>query len=93
MSANNWTTCPRCEATELERVKQLKLKAEKAYGKVTSDEYLSLLDEANKPAKFESTFREDYQIGVHKGKLTFEYRGGCTVCGLSKEFNHEQAIE
>lgn len=92
MSADNWTICPRCSEKEEARVKQLRLKAGESYGKVTPDEYLKLLEEANKPVKCEDTLREDYDIGVHKGVFTVSYRCSCEVCGLSYNFDFEKKV-
>lgn len=42
MSADNWAVCPKCKL-ELENIVKRPHESRKSYGKVTSDEYLSLI--------------------------------------------------
>lgn len=94
MSANNWRVCPQCKKrAEHEKQKRL-LAAEKQYGKVSSDEYLRLLDKANKVERLKESLREDWEIGTHDdGEFTIYYACHCQSCGFSHEFNHNLQME
>lgn len=37
-------------------------------------------------------FREDYEIGIYKGKFFIDYRGHCQSCNYLKEFKHNEEI-
>ena len=91
MSADNWTTCPKCqievEAKTWKRVK----KANEAYGKVDAAEYLRLLNHANEPIPEELSLREDYELGMGAdGIFSVGYSCSCRQCGFSFTFKHEE---
>jgi hypothetical protein len=92
MGADNWRICPRCKA-KAEADQDVKVKrAQESYGKVPADTYAQLLREAEAEPKLEETFREDYEIGMgESGEFYVTYRGNCTVCGFSHDFNHESS--
>lgn len=67
MGADNWAVCPKC----LKERKLTKIqKAQKAYGKVSLEEFNDLLnvakaeDEEYEENKF--TLREDFEIGINE---------------------------
>ena len=79
MSANNWDTCPRCKKKlEATRAKAA-ASAEKEYGKVPPDEYLTMVKAAKLiGGKLEQTLREDWEIGVDEdGRFYVSYSGSC----------------
>jgi len=82
MSADNWTSCPRCKKTRDEE-------RNKAYGNMSEQEYLALI----KLTPLVPTFREDYEIGIRKGRFQINYHGRCSRCGLEKRFEIDEGIE
>lgn len=95
MSANNWATCPRCLA-RAKKVEADQLAAVMdTYGKVSLTEF-DAARAAIKPvveALFK-TFSENYEIyGAETGEVTVSYAGGCSVCGLSLQFENPWPIE
>lgn len=90
MSADNWAKCPQCkrdhEAAEASHAKALL----EAYGKVSRDEYIRLLEQSKAPVKLEPTLREDYEIGIYRDELFIDYTGQCKVCGFQLHFKHTQ---
>lgn len=64
MSADNWRECPCCNKKQLNEKEKAKIKADSCYGKVSQEEYLKLLEIANKPIKLENSLREDYSLYV-----------------------------
>ena len=94
MSADNWGECPRCKAIATVAHAKRRQVALDAYGKVSSDEYARLCTEAAKLIKANDTFREDYEIGLHKdGTFKVNYGGGCVHCGLSFSYKHEERVK
>lgn len=91
MSADNWTTCPRCTKRGLARLEDEKKKVEAIYGVVPVEKYEKFRDElADNQRLFGSrpdSFREDYEIyGADIGEVTVRYAGSCQDCGLTLEF-------
>lgn len=84
MSADNWTTCPRCLQEAQEAAAQRQQEVSDLYGTVPVEEFdrrrgaLVPVD----PEKYR-TFREDYEIGAIDGCVEWNYRGGCAICSLS----------
>jgi hypothetical protein len=96
MSAVNWAVCPRCTANKEAEAAKLRASADAAYGKLGVDAWKEK-DAAAKAAAddlplTECTFREDYEIGVSEGFFSIDYRGVCSVCGLSHGFKHEEYL-
>lgn len=92
MSADNWTTCPRCwdNAQEQNRAEAERVQA--LYGTVPVEEF-DAAREALDPAQEAdfSTFREDYEFyNASEGTVKGSYKGRCTVCGLSTEIKVEK---
>lgn len=96
MSADNWAICPKCLSNHEEAVSKRQKDVEAAYGKVSSQEYLKLLKDAEdkKKPKNLDTLREDFGIGItEKGEFFVSYRGGCDRCGLEFSYSHEEEID
>lgn len=93
MSTDNWGTCPKCAAASVAAHKKAQLAADAAYGKVTPEKYLAMLEEAKTPVPFETTLREDYELGVlPDGKFYVHYGCSCSVCDFKFTFNHEAQV-
>ena len=92
MSADNWTTCPRCEANAAKEKAALWQQAEKAYGKATEAEYLRLTREAGEAFELPDSLREDYEIGLSDGKFYVDYRCQCGECGFEFRYRHEERL-
>jgi len=90
MSADRWGVCPRCNKIATEKKKALLEKAEKGYGKISSDDYTKLMNEATGMAfTRESTLREDYEIHTNpNGKFSIGYFCRCDKCGFEHDFKH-----
>lgn len=91
MSADNWTTCPKCKATAEAKANEVARIARASYGKVPLEEYQRMIDVADRLANhgLAKTFREDFQIGMMPdGTFTVVYRGSCDVCKFSHDFQH-----
>jgi predicted AlkP superfamily phosphohydrolase/phosphomutase len=93
MSANNWTLCPQCEAKADKANKEFEQKVKDSYGKVSSEEYIELLNKLKQPKDKEETLREDYEIGTHHGVFEIDYRASCTVCGFTHKFSHSEKVK
>jgi hypothetical protein len=89
MSADNWTTCPKCRRTaERERAEKI-ASATARYGQDRPEDWLYLMREAEKPLDLKETLREDYYIGVDdEGRFVARYCCRCEECGFAHEFEH-----
>lgn len=95
MSADNWDTCPKCKRTREASIEKCKAKCEQSYGKVSAQEYLTLLAnlDAKKAEKPAHSLREDYQIGIDdKGEFYVLYKCRCQQCDFAFEYKHEQTV-
>lgn len=92
MSANNWRVCPNCKRETEAKRERMKAAIEQAYGEATADSFLQLVAEYNKPVDEKETFREDYEIGVHREEFFIDYLGECEVCGFQVAFNHTKSV-
>jgi hypothetical protein len=83
VSADNWTTCPRCLQQAKEAAKQQREEVSDLYGSVPVEEFDRRRAEL-KPVDEDQyrTFREDYDIGAYEGRVEWEYSGFCTKCSL-----------
>ncbi len=94
MSADRWGECPQCKKRATVVCTQRQQKAIEAYGKVPPEEYEKLRQDAIKPVEDNDTFREDYEIGLHKdGTFRVNYKGRCNACGSGFEFKHEEKVK
>lgn len=92
MGADNWAICPRCQERVRREIKAREQAAIDAYGRVPVDEWKALDNAAKIIPEPEYQFREDYEIGVHEGQFSINYRGSCRVCDLSVSFVHEETV-
>lgn len=95
MSADNWAECPRCRYNEETRVAELQMRATKAYGVLSVEDFDAMRAEAAKPIDENAliTFREDYEFyGAEEGDIKIRYAGECMTCGLKAEFTHEESF-
>lgn len=83
MGADNWGVCPKCKEIAEKNIAS-------AYGKVSEDEYLAILD---KNKKVETSLREDYEIGVDSdGEFSISYSCHCSKCGFKFEYKYSQDV-
>lgn len=98
MSANNWTTCPKCFKENAAKIKQLRNDVNSKYGKMDRIPFTNLQDKVDKEVaqltKVDPTFREDYHI-VMEGDGTFKvgYYGACIKCNAEHYFQHEDKLD
>ena len=94
MSADNWSICPRCEATfKAERAAAITKVAE-SYGKVPAEEYERLRAEAEQARPTILGLREDYNLGINgHGVFYVNYNGECVECGFHYSYSHTEQVE
>ena len=93
MSADNWTTCPKCRVAFLKKIDDAKRKAESAYGKVSEAAYHAILKAAKEEEgkQQEETLREDYGIGMGEDfDFYVSYSCFCKTCGFKFQFKYEE---
>jgi hypothetical protein len=92
MSADNYTTCPKClKRAEVDNNKEANKIAD-AYGKVPMDKYLDLVKNSSKPIKLSDTLREDYDIGMDGGDLHICYRASCRICDFKALYSEVKSM-
>lgn len=95
MSADNRTFCPQCKLDKEDVIKKARLEAGKSYGKVTSSEFLSLMNDisSNENKEQERTLREDYEIGMDEhGSFSIDYSASCGECGFKYKYDYVVSI-
>jgi len=93
MAARNWGLCPKCTADALRLHEANVKKIDEVYGKISQEDYLKLVKQAENPVKIEETLREDYDIGVEQdGKFSILYRCSCEKCGFKHSFKYEEIL-
>ena len=95
MGADNWAACPKCKFKKENAVIEARLQVEKSYGKVTSDKFLSLINDiSNKEnEEQEKTLREDYEIGMDEyGSFSINYRASCSECQFKYNYDYTVSI-
>lgn len=96
MGADNWTTCSNCAEVKASELQAATKALRDSYGKVPLNEFDAARERLHE--KFfatppDSTWREDYEIfGANEGTVQVNYKGGCTKCKHSCEFQHFQDI-
>lgn len=99
MSADAWRVCPKCKNECLderkEKVALAERAAEKAYGVVPPEQYISLKTKADLIKQDDwvttETFREDYEIYTDEdGMFVVSYSGKCEKCGFAVLFKHSE---
>jgi len=94
MSADNWAICPRCKIQSDAEFATKRMAVESSYGKIPADEYIASLESVREQSELETSFREDYELGVSEiGEFYVIYSGSCTDCGLEHKFRHEQKLD
>jgi len=91
MSADNWTTCPKCEDVRSRIIEKAEARAASSYGSVSVEEFDRLRKEAAelRSSPLKQTFREDYEfVGADGGEVLAIYSGGCATCGIKVKFEH-----
>lgn len=87
MSADNWTVCPKCKIMFENKQDKLRQQTKDGYGKVSAEEYLSMLTEATKEVVIDNTLREDFWIGTKSdGTFKISYGCSCQRCGFSFKY-------
>jgi hypothetical protein len=98
MSADNWTTCPKCggHGPDYDRADRLDREAAVAYGTISSEKYLVLLERAREFRESlgdpEQTLRENYELGINDKEFSISYRASCDNCKYEFKFNHEEEL-
>lgn len=93
MSANNWTTCPKCKRKKEDAAERLRKKALAAYGTVSAGQYADMLGMARdaKEVPLQNSMREDYELGVDsEGRFSIAYRANCTACGFIFDYDRTE---
>ena len=93
MSPNNWRICPKCEKKEADEFQARRKTAQKAYGEVSQDEYLRLMNESRVFPELEQTLRENWQIGVYDGTFSVGYSCSCDACGFSWKYKYKEDLQ
>jgi hypothetical protein len=96
MSADNWTTCPRCTKAHEAAIDKREKAVADSYGKVPVEEFDRARQEVDslKATRLDVTFREDYEIyGAEDGEVTVAYSGRCSQCGLGVKFSHVHPLD
>ena len=87
MSADNWTTCPRCKQKTEDKVKNA------AYGMVSESEYQALLKAQNDMQSGRLLpLREDFEVGIRNGVFEVYYYASCEKCGFEFSFEHKEKV-
>lgn len=98
MSADHWAQCPRCHQRRVKEVEEQHKLVDAAYGQVPLAEFEAMRDAAMRMSEAledqkDHTFREDWRItGAEEGVVHVRYRGGCTKCRLTLEFDTDHEI-
>ena len=93
MGADNWAYCPRCKKKHDIELEKLRDKTAKAYGKVSSEKYLEMLEQSQKPETLAPSLREDYEIGIDEfGLFEVIYSGSCSQCNFHFNFKIEKDV-
>jgi hypothetical protein len=95
MSANNYSTCPRCVRRAGKARKDALAALRDAYGTVTAEDYASLT--ASVPPEPDpedhDSLGEFYEIhGAENGTITVSFAAHCRECGLNVEFTYKHVI-
>lgn len=93
MSADHYTTCPRCKANAEKRQQELIEARVAAYGKVPQQEYEDMaIDIAAAAAVDKMGLAEDCEYGIDaNGNLSLHYSAFCRKCQFSFEYKYDAA--
>lgn len=93
MSASNWDICPACRRRAIIAKDTAIREANAAYGKVSPDEYMKMVTEANKEVKLEPSLREDWELGItEKGDFYVIYHGHCQTCSFGFDYKYDKKL-
>ena len=92
MSADNWTTCPKCKARREKEYAELVQKAGTSYGVVSPEEYQKMAQQVSMGIIKTSELGEYYEIGIRDGKLAISYFAECEECGFTFTFEHTMEV-
>ena len=95
MSADNWTTCPRCKVRSDIGIIASRQMVKDKYGKIPLEEWEEMKRSSDRSSNvmIDSTFREDYQIGMYEdGKFFVIYSGQCSKCNYAFNYRHEEEV-
>lgn len=93
MSADNWGICPRCKQAKEKEQELAQFRADQAYGTVSQDEYIALLEVAQQdPEAMKYELREDYELWIDTDEGTFNvfYKACCHTCNFSFSYEHKE---
>ncbi len=93
MSANNWTTCPRCLKNEVDAAMKRTAEISASYGKVSAAEYLEMVQLTPHVPTHNDLLREDYELGIRSGEFSVSYLGRCTDCGFQFKFTYKEKVK
>lgn len=88
MSADRWTTCPKCDKRRIDAIKAI----EESYGKVSAKDYIMMLNKVNNDCNTDSSLREDYEQGINDGVYSVNYRANCNKCGFKYNYKFEKEV-
>lgn len=94
MSADNWTTCPRCEQDKIEAVNKKTAQLNDTYGKVSEVEYqrMQKMLENMMSNKVPATLRESYEISIDEGIFSVTYVASCRVCNFHYAYRYSESV-
>lgn len=96
MSANNWTTCPKCLKKRDGAHRSLQADTKALYGKIPEELYTQRVAEmkATLAEEMEESLREDWELGIGSdGGFFVHYRGQCDKCNFEHKFKHEEKLK
>lgn len=98
MSADNWTTCPRCIINQERKIEKKTKQLNSQYGIMNKDKWLKLREEIKalrNPTLYEiHTLREDYEIGIGEDDNVFQiiYRCSCNNCNFKFQYKYRETV-
>ena len=95
MSADNWASCPKCEAQNRKDSETMLTKALASYGRVPAKQYEYDITAARKRSddrNIKFSLREDYELGIIEDLFKVSYYGNCRDCGFEYSFQHQVRV-
>ena len=96
MSADRWTTCPRCLKEAIADYRQRESELREKYGVVPIDEYVlcqKQLGECPTSTSLKNTLREDWEIGTDEdGEFYVRYTANCQTCSFRYEYTYGEDV-
>jgi hypothetical protein len=92
MSADRWSTCPRCKVRFDEARKDYAARTDALYGQVSAEEFMQFLAREERPQRPSDTLREDYEVYMRDtGVLCIDYYASCEACGFQFHYENEES--